>query len=141
MAFSKAIKAKAGAACNRCCCICHEFAGTKLEFHHIRQVADGGEDTFENCIPLCLNCHADMGGVNPKHPKGNSYSEEELIMHRDKWYENCSGTGTGAGNNCNRAAFKPAIHEKPSEIFTANRRHKRKVIRSSDPWLSQSNDW
>lgn len=43
-------------------------------------------------IPLktqyhCFDCHADMGGVNPEHPKGNSYSPSELRKHRDAWYE------------------------------------------------------
>lgn len=90
MPFPKAVKEQAAVACNRCCCICHEFKGIKLEFHHIRQEADGGENTYENCIPLCFDCHADMGGVNPKHPKGNAYSEKELRMHRDKWYEQCA---------------------------------------------------
>lgn len=89
MPFPKTVKEKAAVACNRCCCICHEFKGLKLEFHHIKQEADGGENTFENCIPLCFDCHADMGGVNPKHPKGNAYSEKELRMHRDKWYDQC----------------------------------------------------
>lgn len=28
-----------------------------LEVHHIRQLADGGEDTVENTIALCPNCH------------------------------------------------------------------------------------
>lgn len=90
MPFPKSVKEKAAVACNRCCCICHEFKGIKLEFHHIKQEADGGENTYENCIPLCFDCHADMGGVNPKHPKGNAYSEKELRMHRDKWYEQCT---------------------------------------------------
>ena len=89
MPFPKAVKEQAAVACNRCCCICHEFKGIKLEFHHIKQEADGGENTFENCIPLCFDCHADMGGVSSKHPKGNSYSEKELRMHRDKWYQQC----------------------------------------------------
>ena len=45
-----------------------------MELHHIRQKADGGEDTFENCIPLCFDCHADMRKGDPKHPKGKRYS-------------------------------------------------------------------
>lgn len=28
-----------------------------LEVHHERRLADGGEDTFENAIALCPNCH------------------------------------------------------------------------------------
>ena len=90
MSFPKDVKERAAVACNRSCCICHQFKGLKLEFHHIKQEADGGENTFDNCIPLCFDCHGDMGGVNPRHPKGNSYSEKELRMHRDKWYEQCA---------------------------------------------------
>ena len=85
MSFSEYIKAIALSACDRHCCICHKFCGLKMELHHIKQKADGGEDTLDNCIPLCFDCHADMGGVNPRHPKGNSYSETELRIHRDKW--------------------------------------------------------
>ena len=92
MGFPKDVKERAAVACNRSCCLCHQFKGLKLEFHHIKQRADGGEDTFENCIPLCFDCHGDMGGVNPRHPKGNAYSERELRMHRDKWYEQCAVT-------------------------------------------------
>lgn len=94
MPFPKAVKEQAAVACNRCCCICHEFKGIKLEFHHIKQETNGGENTYENCIPLCFDCHADMGGVNSKHPKGNAYSEKELKMHRDKWYEQCASKTT-----------------------------------------------
>jgi 5-methylcytosine-specific restriction protein A len=28
-----------------------------LEVHHVKQLADGGEDTLENAIALCPNCH------------------------------------------------------------------------------------
>jgi 5-methylcytosine-specific restriction enzyme A len=28
-----------------------------LEMHHIKQLADGGEDTVENALALCPNCH------------------------------------------------------------------------------------
>lgn len=90
MAFPKSVKVAALAACNRHCCICHKFCGLKMELHHIKQEADDGENTFDNCIPLCFDCHADMGGVNPRHPKGNSYSEAELKLHRDNWYKHCA---------------------------------------------------
>lgn len=96
VSFPKDVKDRAAVACNRRCCICHQFKGLKLEFHHIKQKADGGDDTFENCIPLCFDCHGDMGGVNPRHPKGNSYSENELRMHRDAWYAQCSNSHNSA---------------------------------------------
>ena len=87
MSFPQTVADKALAACGRCCCICHKFCGTKMELHHIKQEAFGGEDTFENCIPLCFNCHSDMGRADPNHPKGKHYSENELKMHRDNWYK------------------------------------------------------
>ena len=61
MGFSDKVQAEALAACERRCCICHNFCGTKMTLHHIVQRADGGDDSFDNCIPLCLNCHEDMG--------------------------------------------------------------------------------
>ena len=86
MGFPDSVAAEAMVACGRSCCICHRFCGTKMELHHIKQKAYGGEDTLENCIPLCFDCHSDMGKADPKHPKGKRYSEEELRLHRDKWY-------------------------------------------------------
>ena len=68
MAFSKRIIEKALGACGRCCCICHSFCGKNIELHHIIQKSDGGPDSFDNAIPLCLNCHADMGKTDPHHP-------------------------------------------------------------------------
>ena len=57
-----------------------------MEIHHIIHKADGGKDTYENAIPLCFNCHADMGKTDPHHPKGREYTAEELKIHRDRWY-------------------------------------------------------
>jgi hypothetical protein len=59
----------------------------RIECHHIVPDSEGGESTLENCIPLCFNCHADVGHYNPKHPKGTKYSSSELRAHRDRWFE------------------------------------------------------
>lgn len=91
MGFSEKIQADALVACGRCCCICHKFCGTKIELHHIKQRANGGADSFDNCIPLCFDCHSDMGKADPKHPKGKHYSADELKLHRDAWYEKVKG--------------------------------------------------
>lgn len=95
MSFPESVEVAALAACERCCCICHKFCGTKIELHHIKQKADGGEDTFENCIPLCFDCHADMGKADPRHPKGKHYSAKELIQHRNNWYEKVRNSREG----------------------------------------------
>ena len=86
MSFPKSVEDQALAACARRCCICQKFCGRKMELHHIKQRVYDGEDSFENCIPLCFDCHADMGKADPKHPKGKHYSENELRLHRDNWY-------------------------------------------------------
>lgn len=86
ISFSKKVREKALTACARCCCLCHEFCGSNIEIHHIIQKADGGRDTFENAIPLCYNCHADMGKTDPHHPRGREYTAEELKAHRNRWY-------------------------------------------------------
>lgn len=80
------VRDQALVACGRQCCICHRFCGTKIECHHIVTESDGGPSTLENCIPLCFDCHADVGHYNPQHPKGTKYSITELRKHRDTWF-------------------------------------------------------
>lgn len=61
-----------------------------MEVHHIKAHADGGNDTFDNAIPLCFDCHAEVRQYDSKHPKGIKFSEKELIQHRDNWYQKCN---------------------------------------------------
>jgi hypothetical protein len=87
MGFSNAIRKKALVASARRCCVCHRYKGVKVEVHHIIPREEGGSDEFENAIVLCFDCHADVGHYNPKHPRGNSFSQTELRAHRDQWYQ------------------------------------------------------
>lgn len=87
MGFSKEIKEQVFVASARRCCVCKEFVGRNIEVHHIIQANKGGEDTFENAIPLCFDCHANAGHYNSKHPRGSKFSPEELRKHRDLWYK------------------------------------------------------
>lgn len=87
MPFSPKVQEDALVACGRFCCICHRFAGTKIEIHHIIQKADGGSDDFDNAIPLCLECHADMGKTDAHHPGRKAYPPSELKRHRENWYK------------------------------------------------------
>lgn len=48
--------------------------------------SNGGGTTYENCVPLCFDCHAEAGHYNSNHPKGTKYSPTELRAHRDLWY-------------------------------------------------------
>ena len=87
MAFSEEIKIKAMVACGRCCCICHKFCGNNMEVHHIKARSDGGQDTYDNAIPLCFDCHAEVRQYDPRHPNGTKFTEKELHNHRDNWYD------------------------------------------------------
>lgn len=87
MGFSKKIKEQAFVASARRCCICKEFSGQNIELHHIIPASQGGEDSFENAIPLCFDCHANAGHYNSKHPRGSKFSPDELRKHRDLWYK------------------------------------------------------
>jgi len=87
MGFSPDVAEKALVASGRHCCLCRQFKGSKVETHHIVQPSDGGDNSFDNCIPLCFDCHADVKSYNKKHPKGRKFSPSELKSHRDTWYK------------------------------------------------------
>jgi hypothetical protein len=84
-------------ACGRRCCLCHKFTGVGIECHHITPQSKGGDDTYDNCIPLCFDCHAEVGHYSAEHPRGTKFSPEELRGHRDHWYATyTNGAGPGA---------------------------------------------
>ena len=85
MSFPRAVKEKILVDTARHCCICHRYKGVKVEVHHIKQEALGGENTYENAIALCFDCHADAGHYNPKHPRGTKFSPSELKKAKENW--------------------------------------------------------
>lgn len=46
-----------------------------LHAHHINYLSDGGEDTIENCIAVCPNCHAKIHALND--PK-----DREILLNK-----------------------------------------------------------
>lgn len=77
------------ARCHRRCCICHRFCGVKMETDHITPQAEAGDDSIENAIPVCFECHAEIHSYNDQHPRGRKFRPEELRHHRDQWLEIC----------------------------------------------------
>lgn len=122
MSFPENVANEALVRSERCCCICHKFCGPKMELHHIIQKADGGEDTLENCIPLCFDCHSDMGKADPRHPKGKRYSEKELRMHRDNWYKKVEN-GFKTSNTNSVYEDDVVLFQKICALFTPNIRY------------------
>jgi len=86
MSFPSKIREEALVSAARHCCVCHRYAGVKVEVHHIIPEGAGGDDSSENAIPLCFDCHADAGHYNPGHPRGTRFSPSELARARDEWY-------------------------------------------------------
>jgi len=76
--------------CHRRCCVCHRFCGIKIEIHHIQPIEDGGDDSIENAIPLCFECHAEVQLYNDKHPRGRKFRPAELREHKEQWLRICS---------------------------------------------------
>lgn len=58
-----------------------------MQLHHIIPEAQGGPDTTDNCIPLCLECHEEVGAYNSSHPIGRKFTSQELKGHRDLWFD------------------------------------------------------
>jgi hypothetical protein len=115
MPFSNSIREEALVKAQRHCCVCHEFAGRSINVHHIKQEAEGGPNTLENAIVLCLRCHAEAGHFNPNHPLGTKYSPSELIRHRDGWYEACAN---------GVAQFSSSIEIKVKRTYITGELHK-----------------
>lgn len=87
MPFSPEVKSQMFIESARICCLCFKQCGTKIEAAHIVDEHDGGPNTFENGIPACFECHAEIGHYNAKHPKGNKFRPEELRARRDAVYK------------------------------------------------------
>ena len=85
MSFPTNIREKILIDSARHCCVCHRYKGVKIEVHHIKPKALGGEDTYDNAIALCFDCHSDAGHYNQKHPKGSKFSESELKKAKERW--------------------------------------------------------
>lgn len=85
MSFSQKIKEEIFVATARHCCVCHRYKGVKIEIHHIITREKGGEDSYENAITLCFDCHCDAGHYNNKHPRGSKFSPSELKKHKENW--------------------------------------------------------
>lgn len=72
--------------CSRLCCLCLKQCGTNIEAAHIINENDGGKNEDENGIPVCFDCHQEIGAYDLKHPKGNKFTPEELRRRRDRVY-------------------------------------------------------
>ncbi|HJZ97004.1 MAG TPA: HNH endonuclease signature motif containing protein, partial [Candidatus Solibacter sp.] len=54
-----------------------------MQIHHIEPEADGGSGDFENGIPVCLDCHAE---IESHSNMGRRFTAAELKEHRNRWF-------------------------------------------------------
>ncbi len=60
-----------------------------MELAHIKQRADSHDDNIDNAIPVCFECHAEIGLYDPRHPRGRRFNFDELRLHREQWLRIC----------------------------------------------------
>jgi hypothetical protein len=53
-----------------------------MHIHHIVPESEGGSGDYDNGIPVCLDCHAE---IESKSNMGRRFTPGELKMHRDRW--------------------------------------------------------
>lgn len=61
-----------------------------METDHIVPLGEGGDDTIENAIPVCFECHAEIHSYNDKHPRGRKFLPDELRLHKEQWLRICA---------------------------------------------------
>ncbi len=87
MPFSQDLRSRLLLWCDRHCCLCKKPCGQNVEVHHIIAESEGGSNEEDNAIPLCFNCHGEVGRYNRMHPVGTRHSDGELKARRDQIYE------------------------------------------------------
>lgn len=61
-----------------------------MEVHHIKAHADSGSDTFNNAIPLCFDCNAEVHQYDSKHPKGINFLKKNLFSTETIGIKKCN---------------------------------------------------
>lgn len=89
------------------CFVCQSGFRPTLELHHIIPVKYGGNDTYENTVLLCPNCHAKLHYIL-SHKCIEDFGEESTITYTIK-------SGTNNEGECQR--MKELISVWISEIL------------------------
>jgi hypothetical protein len=131
MPFPRSLKDQVLVKSRRSCCICHRFLGVNIEVHHIKQESEGGSDEEDNAIPLCFDCHANVGHYDAKHPKGTKFGESELKLHRENWYAKVADAGIAEAN----------LDHKKIDVRIASEIHEHLTREGSFIWMRDDTIW
>jgi hypothetical protein len=81
--FTPDVAARLLAAARRHCCLCLRWCGQRIQIHHIVPEAQGGSGDYDNGIPVCLDCHAE---IESRSNMGRQFTSDELRLHREQWF-------------------------------------------------------
>lgn len=87
MSFPDSVREKALLWSDRHCCVCGKQCGVMIELHHIVPASGDGDDSIDNALPVCFECHCHIQHYNNEHPRGSKYKEPELKKRREQIYE------------------------------------------------------
>jgi len=119
--FSDDVKKKVLLWSDRHCCLCEKSCDVDIVVAHLD---DPEDDSIDNAIPLCHDCHGKIGRYNPDHPIGTKYKIEELKTRREQIYEK------------NTSHLVPPIHLELGRIYEENTKTR---VRTFVKHLSDSN--
>ncbi|MFD4820874.1 HNH endonuclease signature motif containing protein [Peribacillus butanolivorans] len=84
MSISEEVAAEVLSKSARHCCICRNYLPLAIQVHHIKEKHEGGSDDFDNLIPVCIQCHAN---IHTFSKMTRNFTEKELKKSRDTVYE------------------------------------------------------
>jgi hypothetical protein len=64
------------------CCVC--WRSQEVQIHHILPISEGGDNSEDNLIVLCLNCHSQ---VHTKKSMAKNYTQETLRLYKTTWID------------------------------------------------------
>ncbi len=80
MPFSESVRLEAKQRAHFRCVFCEQIS--IIEIHHIIPESESNNNTFDNAVALCPNCHTTYGN-NPDH-------RNLIRQRRDWWYSMCA---------------------------------------------------
>ena len=64
-----------------------------VQLHHIRYISDNGDNSYENLIPLCPNCHSkvhmNQAAQGAPGVITRAITLEQLKVYKKDWINNC----------------------------------------------------
>lgn len=80
--ISEDVEAKLLVEARNTCCLC--WTSREVQIHHIIPVEKGGDNSEENLVVVCLNCHS---GVHTRRYMARNISVATLRLYKETWLD------------------------------------------------------